>query len=319
MGQILHQRATTTQRIRKEIQESSESWAKLAKKYNINPKTVGKWKHRETIEDKRMGGPRKSTVLSQIEEEAICLFRKTTELPLDDCYIALKELIPHLSRSSLHRCLQRNELSRLPEREESPSREKKKFKAYDIGYLHIDITEVRVGKQKLYLFIAIDRVTKYVYAELHEHMTINISEQFLTNTFQAFPYKIHTILTDNGIQFTYRLLPKEKRPQRFHPFDILCKKNGTSHRLTKFRHPWTNGQVERFNGYIKQATVKRYYYESIDQLKKHLYDFIIAYNHGKKLKSLKFITPYDKIKKEWELHPKKFLKDPHHFIVGLNM
>jgi transposase-like protein len=318
MGQILHKCATTTQRIRKEIQNSTESWAKLAKKYNVNPKTIGKWKHRSDTEDAKMGRVRKSTVLTELEEEAICLFRKTTELPLDDCYITLRDTIPNLSRSSLHRCLQRNDLSRLPQRDEKDQVKKKKFKSYPLGYIHIDITEVRIGKKKLYLFIAIDRVTKYVYAELHEQMTIEISEIFLKNTFTAFPYKIHTILTDNGIQFTYRLLPKEKRPKKFHAFDILCKKNGTRHRLTKFRHPWTNGQVERFNGFIKQATVKKYYYESADQLKKHLYDFIMAYNHGKRLKSLNFITPYEKIQKEWEQNPKNFTKNPDHYIVGLN-
>lgn len=318
MGQVLHKCATTTQRIRKEIQNSKESWAKLAKKYGINEKTVGKWKHRTTTEDAKMGRARKSTVLTETEEELICVFRKATQLSLDDCYITLKELIPHLSRSSLHRCLQRHGLSRLPKTAETDQSKRQEFKQYKLGYLHMDITEVRIGKKKLFLFVAIDRVTKYAYAEVHEDMTIRTSEEFLKHTFSAFPYVIHTILTDNGIQFTYQSLPKEKRPKRFHPFDILCKKNGTRHKRTQYRHPWTNGQVERFNGTIKEATVKKYHYDSLKQLKEHLHDFLMAYNHGKRLKSLKFITPYEKILKEWEENPKLFLKNPHHFIVGLN-
>ena len=176
MGQILHKCATTTQRIRKEIQNSKESWIKLSKKYNVNPKTIGKWKQRFSTEDAKSGRKSKSTVLSETEEKAICIFRKTTQLPLDDCFIALKESIPNLSRSSLHRCLQRNGLSRLTK--EKRKKEKKKFKTYQIGYLHIDITEIRIKKQKLYLFVSIDRVTKYVYAELHQNMTMETSESF---------------------------------------------------------------------------------------------------------------------------------------------
>ena len=318
MGQVLHGRATTTKRIRKEIQASSESIMMLAIRYHLNPKTVAKWKKRNTTSDAKMGAPSASTVLTELEEKAICVFRKSTELALDDCYIALKDSIPHLTRSSLHRCLQRHALSRLPKKGEKALKAKKAFKEYILGYVHIDITEIRLEAQKLYLFIAIDRITKYVYVELHMNMKQETSVDFLTHVFQAFPYKIHTVLTDNGSQFTYRLLNKKLRPKKIHPFDRVCKNEGARHRLTKFRHPWTNGQVERFNGTIKTATVKKYHYSSVEHLKRHLHEFVMAYNHGKKLKSLKFLTPYEKIIKEWHSRPKDFKKNPYHFIVGLN-
>ncbi len=100
------------------------------------------------------------------EEALIVVFRKHTLLPLDDCLYALQAAIPHLTRSSLHRCLQRHDISRLPETEgDKPS--KKKFKAYPIGYFHIDIAEVRTEEGKLYLFVAIDRTSKFTYTELH--------------------------------------------------------------------------------------------------------------------------------------------------------
>ena len=70
----------------------------------------------------------------------------------------------------------------------------------------------------------------------------------------AVPYKIHTILTDNGIQFTNR---KADRWAFSHIFDRVCLENGIEHRLTKVNHPWTNGQVERMNRTIKEATVKK--------------------------------------------------------------
>ena len=116
MGQVLHSSATTTEAVRRAIQHSQESLRVLARRYGINPKTVAKWKRRRSVADMPTG-PKdpKSTVLS-IEEEAIVIaFRRHTLLPLDDCLYALQPTIPHLSRSSLHRCLQRHGISRLPQ------------------------------------------------------------------------------------------------------------------------------------------------------------------------------------------------------------
>ena len=86
--------------------------------------------------------------------------------PLDDCLHALQATVPHLTRSSLHRCLKRHGISRLPE-VASDKVSKKPFKRYPIGYLHIDIAEVRTGEGKLYLFVAIDRTSKFAFAQLH--------------------------------------------------------------------------------------------------------------------------------------------------------
>mgnify|MGYP001277986378 CR=1 FL=1 len=76
-------------------------------------------------------------------------------------------------------------------------------------------------------------------------------------------------------------------------FDMICEANGIEHRLTKPNHPWTNGQVERMNRTIKEATVKRFHYDSHEQLRTHLNDFIAAYNFGRRLKTLKGLTPYE--------------------------
>jgi transposase len=152
--------------VRRAIQNSQESLRALAKRYGIKGKTVAKWKQRETVAGVPTG-PRqaKSTVLS-IEEEAIIIaFRRHTLMPLDDCLYALQPTIPHLTRSSLHRCLQRHGISRLPEFESSkPS--KKKFKAYPIGYFHIDIAELQTAEGKLYLYVAIDRTSNFAFVQL---------------------------------------------------------------------------------------------------------------------------------------------------------
>lgn len=315
MGQILHGSATTTEAIRRAIQNSQESLRALSKRYGINQKTVAKWKKRTSVADLATGPKEpKSTVLSSEQEAVIVAFRKHTLLPLDDCLYALQPTIPHLTRSSLHRCLQRHDISRLPEVEgDKPG--KKKFKSYPIGYFHIDIAEVQTAEGKLYLFVAIDRTSKFAYVELHEKAGKMAAAQFLRNLVEAVPYAIHTVLTDNGIQFT-------NRPRDIHDFghifDRVCDENGIEHRLTKVKHPWTNGQVERMNRTIKEATVKRFHYDHHDQLRSHLADFVAAYNFGRRLKTLKGLTPYEFICKCWTTEPERFRLNPIHQMPGLN-
>ncbi len=142
-----------------------------------------------------------------------------------------------------------------------------------------------------------------------------IAARFLRNFIKVLPYKIHTILTDNGIQFTNR---KKDKTAGWHIFDRVCDENGIEHRLTKIAHPWTNGQVERMNRTIKEATVKRYYYDNHDQLRSHLSDFIDAYNYARRLKTLKGLTPYEYICKIWTKEPKRFTVNPTHQSLGLN-
>ena len=90
-------------------------------------------------------GPKqpRSTVLTPEEEAIIVAFRQHTLLPLDDCLYGLQPTIPHLTRSSLHRCLDRPGSSRLPERADDKPK-KKRFDEYAIGYVHIDSAEVRI-------------------------------------------------------------------------------------------------------------------------------------------------------------------------------
>jgi hypothetical protein len=235
-------------------------------------------------------------------------------IQLDDCLYALQASIPHLTRSALHRCLQRHDISRLPDiKSEKPV--KKKFAQYPIGYFHIDIAEVCTEQGRLCLFVAIDRTSKFTYAELHPDQTRDRACQFLRQLIAIVSYYIHTILTDNGIQFTNRL--KDKWAFK-HLFDCICSQHKIEHRLTKVNHPWTNGQVERMNRTIKEATVKRYYYETHKQLKEHLQLFLTAYNFAKRLKTLKGLTSYEYIIKCWQNQKESFKINPHHHTLGLN-
>ena len=314
MGQVLHSWATTPETVRRTIQSSQASIRTLAKQYGINPKTVAKGKRRTHVHDATMG-PKvaHSTVLSSKEEAVIVALRKHTLLLLDDCLYALQETIPHLTRSSLPRCLHRHGISRLPYVTDKPSK-KGRFKKYPIGYFHIDITQVRTEEGKLYLFVAIDRTSKFAFAELHEKMTRAVTAEFLRHLIGAVPYQIHTILTDNGIQFTHQ--PHSKYAFA-HLFDRICTAHDIEHRLTKPNHPWTNGQVERMNRTLKEATVHRYYYDTHQQLQEHLQTFMMAYNLAKRLKTLSGLTPYKYICQQWHQQPDLFLHNPFHHTRGL--
>jgi transposase len=130
MGQVLHGSAPTTAAVRRAIQLSQESLRALAKRYGVKPKTIAKWKARTSVSDLPTGPKEpRSTVLSVEEEAVVVAFRKHTLSPLDDCLYALQPTVPHLTRSSLHRCLKRHGISRLPQVEGDAS-PKRKFKAY---------------------------------------------------------------------------------------------------------------------------------------------------------------------------------------------
>ena len=312
MGQVLHGCATTTEAVRRAIQHSQESLRALAKRYGINPKTVAKWKKRTSCADLPTG-PKdaKSTVLSLEEEAIIVAFRRHTLLPLDDCLYALQATIPHLTRSTLHRCLQRYGISRLPKVEgDKPVR--KNFKTYPIGYFHIDIAEVQTAEGKLYLYVAIDRTSKFAFVQVTHKTGRTSASAFLEALIAAVPYKIHTVLTDNGIQFTFPPRYANGPTARYmtHMFDMRCRENGIEHRLTKVKHPWTNGQVERMNRTIKEATVKRFHYDDHRQFQTHLDDFVTAYNFGRRLKTLRGLTPYEFICKCWTNEPERFTLNP---------
>jgi transposase-like protein len=315
MGQLLHGSARTTAAVRRAIPQSQESLAKLAARDDLNPKTIAKWKQRAYVHDAPMGPKQPhSTVLTKEEEALIVTFRRHTLLPLDDGLYALQAIIPHLTRSALHRCLKRHGISRLPAIEGDKPK-KQRFKSSPLGSCHIDMAEVRTEEGQLYLFVAIDRTSKFADAELHTEAIKTVAAPFLRNLIAIVPDKRHTVLTDNGIQFTNR---KQDKYAFTHIFARVCEEHAIAHRLTKTNHPWTNGQVERMNRTLKEATVQKYYYQTHQHLKEHLHAFLMAYNFAKRLKTLRGLTPYEYICQCWHKEPDRFTINPYRHTLGLN-
>ena len=75
--------------------------------------------------------------------------------------------------------------------------------------------------------------------------------------------------------------------------------------------------TERFNCTLKEATVRQYHYQSTAQLNDHLQAFLLAYNHGKRLKRLRSKTPHEFVCHQCYLTPTIFSRDPTHLALGL--
>jgi transposase InsO family protein len=321
MAAGLHGSARTTPRVRAELQAAQGTTRALAARYGLNPKTVAKWRRRTSTADARMGPSRpRSSVLTEAEEAVVVEFRRRTLLPLDDVLGCLRQTIPTLSRSALHRCLQRHGISRLPQGDEKASK-RQRFAETTIGYVHIDACELRLSEGKLFMFLAIDRVSKFTHVAFYDANTKMNGAAFLRQVVATFPYAIHTVLTDNGMAFADLPRNRGRHPEieaifGGHIFDRVCDEHGITHKLTKPYHPWTNGQAERMNRTVKEATIKAFHYPDLEALQAHVLAFVTAYNFAKHLKALRWRTPFQAVCDAWKADPSAFKIDPHHLIPG---
>jgi hypothetical protein len=311
MGQVLHGSARTTEAVRRAIQLRQESVRALAKRFGVSPTTVQKWRKRATPTDAPMGPKEvRSTVLTAEEEAIIVAFRRHTLLPLDDCLYGLQPSIPHLTRSACTGACRGHGISRLPEIEgDKPA--KKRFASYPIGYFHIDIAEVQTGEGKLRLFVAIDRNPSSPSPASSRARARWRRPTSSASSSRPCPTGSTRCSPTTAVQFTPR---RQDIWDSQHIFDRVCDEHHIEHRLTKVNHPWTNGQVERMNRTIKDATVKRYHYDTHDQLRSHLQLFVDAYNHARRLKTLRGLTPYEFVCHIWTKEPDRFRINPSHHI-----
>lgn len=302
-----HPQASTTYKTRKAIKENIDNLTmqQQADKYDIALHTVSRWRNREDFNDKKHGAIKSSKSISDLEEYIICEIRKTTLLPLDDLLDVIKGLDITITRSSLARALRRNDLSNLKKYIKSLNEEDKlsysKFKEYKAGYIHIDIKYLpKINSKRTYLYVAIDRSTRIVFADIYEDKTAKSAESFLSKVINHFPFEIYKILTDNGKEFTDRFNNKRKKPTGNHIFDITCLNNSIEHRLTAPYTPKTNGMVERVNKKVVDNVLDRITFKSIDEMKQSIFHYFYSYNYHIKHSSIGRLTPMEALNKVYE-------------------
>ncbi len=163
----------------------------------------------------------------------------------------------------IYRCLKRYILDKLSKEFKKEENRIKKFKNYDIGYLHIDVlSSFKINGIKKYIFTCIDRVSKIAYIKLLDSKDKYTSLYFLKQVLSFYSYKINYILTDNNSEFSYKEYYQKYKIKSPHPFDKTCQDNKINHKTIKFYHSWTNRMVKRFNQTIKNKVLKKYIFFS---------------------------------------------------------
>lgn len=318
MLQKLHQNAKTNHYLRRYIRESDKSIAELVRELRLNEKTIAKWKNREDLNDKSSRPNKLRTNLTSEQEDMIVYERKAHKKTLFEIWDTLNSEIKDLYVMKIYRVLSRYGLQVLPPELVAAERQIKKFRKYTIGYLHIDliygpkITLPDGRKKRYYVFSAIDRISKLAYTYVSDSKSMKSSSIFLEKVIAFYPYPIHYILTDNGTEFTYKSMSKRKKIKKIHSFDKICKKNDIEHRLTKVKHPWTNGMVERFNRKLRVNVVRRFLFQDRPDLEKELVAYTNKYNFVIKLQGLNGKTPVEFLK---QTYSNKLTNAPQRIVI----
>ena len=252
----LHANAATTPKMRAYIQASGQPAAALARQLGISETTVRRWRGRREVAD-RPSTPHTLATGFVAEEEAIAVeLRTRLALSLDDILDVMRRCLrPDISRSALHRCLQRRGVSQPPPQAKPAAQ---RFDPEPFGYVHVDLKHLpRLNKQPAYVFVAIERTTRFVHVEIVPNRAGATLAACLERFLQAFGHPVHTILTDNGAEFTDRFAEarwrRRDRGTGAHPFDLVCRRHRVRHKLTRPYRPQTNGMAERFNRRLAEA------------------------------------------------------------------
>lgn len=315
----LHSQATTTPKVQAAIQASTEPASALAERFGTTEQTVYKLKPRDTVHDRSHTPYRLQTTLNPAQEAVAVALRKTLLVSIDDLLAVVREFLKtEVSRSGLDRCLRRHGVGNLRDLQtKDPPPKHKAFKAYEPGYLHVDVKylpHMADESSRCYLFLAIDRATRWVFIRIYKSKTAANARRFLRDLERACPLLIRTLLTDNGKEFIDRLFGLRKREATGrYEFDRFGSGLGIEHRLAPPQHPQTNGMVERFNGRIEEV-LQSHHFHSGEELETTLHRYVLLYNQQLPQSALGPKTPLQ-VMKDWHtLKLELFRKQPYQLL-----
>ena len=293
----IHPNARTTPAVRAEIARSHESSGVLAQRYGVSTETIRKWRKRgpQDCQD-RSSRPHKLPWKASEEERAIvCALRRSTGFPLDDLTFVVAHFLPHLNRDAVYRILKAEGLNRRP-----PSDQARKphgtFKEYEVGFVHLDVKHLpklrdRDGvTRKRYLYVAIDRASRYVHLAVKDDETTASAVAFLKEALAALPFRVTHVLTDRGSCFVADA------------FEAACRRLKVEHRTTRPDPPRTNGRGERFNGRVQREVLGITLHSHRD-LEILLHGFNRAYN-ARRQRVLGGLSPDEAVRRRLEAEPR---------------
>ena len=294
----IHPNARTTPAVRAAIARSTEPSGVMAKRYGVSTETIRKWRKRggDDCQDHASRPQHLRWRASEEERAIVCELRRMTGFPLDDLTFTLRHFLPHLNRDSIYRILKAEGLGRLPPLSATaPKKSTKKFKTYDLGFIHIAIKHlpklpvVGCGPRKRFLYVAVDRASRIVHLAVKDEETEACATAFLKEAVAAFPFKVTHVLTDRGSCFTADA------------FEQACRALGVEHRTTKPYTPQPNGMVERFNGRIGREVLVMCIGPH-DALERLLRGYNLAYN-ARRQRVLKGPSPDDIVRERLKAKP----------------
>lgn len=306
----LHANATTTPKTRAHIQASPASVAALAAALGVSQTTIRRWRSRTSPDDRSHTRHNRGQATTPVEEAMITELRRLGRLSLDDITEVMNRCInPHLSRGSVWTALRRAGLSArlrpILADTDAGRQASQPFEPAPFGFVHVDLRYLaKLQGRGEYIFVAIERVTRFAWIEVMPDRTADGVAATMARFLKAFGHPVHTVLTDNGSEFTDRFgghVPNRTGwPSGRHAFDRLCAAHKIEHRLTRPYTPRTNGMVERFNRRIGDAIAgaahfqedpnRRRTFTSHAERTAFILTFVNAYNHTR-LRCIKYKTP----------------------------
>ncbi|MBE6312226.1 MAG: IS481 family transposase [Bacteroidales bacterium] len=279
--QHLHNNATTTENLRKLIQETTENYAVFCRRHGISHTTFYRWRKRTFTKDVSCARHTQQKALTPEDEYFIReLYRLTgaTGTYIHEVFTNRK----NISVSAIYRCLK-------PIREKK-AREYFKFEKYPLGFVHVDVHySPQINKKKYYLYVAIERNTRYLYMDVYDSKNKKATLLFMQNMLAFYSFDVHTILSDNGLEF---------KNNEVHNY---LNNIGIKHKFIKPYNPRTNGMVERVNRIIDSECIKREIFTSADKMKQAIKNYENFYNtqryHSALYKELRVKTPEKALKK----------------------
>ena len=261
---------------------------KASRVYNTSRQYIYRWMNRYNGDIRSLANEStkpKSHPNQHTEKELKLIqdvFRKNKNTGLVVLWVKLNKKGYTRSISSLY-----HQLKKLNLKYNTPKKhKKKKTKPYiQMTFpgerIQIDVKTVPskciVGQFKLYQYTAIDEFSRFRYLQIYEEKSTYTSYKFLQQVIKRFPFKIYTVRTDNGVEFTKRLISKNENDKTIFEHGLI--KNGIKHDLIKPYTPKHNGKVERSHRKDNERFYNCHRFYSLEDANKQLQVYLREYNN----------------------------------------